>query len=40
MKGEWTMLYKKEYFQNVWIYEPLQKGELKSRKKEGWRVWK
>lgn len=34
----WYLLYRFEDYQHVWIYEPLQKGELNSRKRKGWKV--
>lgn len=35
---KWYLLYRREDGQAVYRYEPLQKRELKSRLKKGWKV--
>lgn len=35
---KWTLLYRREQSHKVWLYEPLQKGEVESRKRKGWKV--
>lgn len=37
-KPKWYLLYRKEERHCVWLYEPLKKGELNSRKNKGWKV--
>lgn len=39
-KPRWTLLYKKDGQQKVWLYEPLRKYEINARKRKGWRVVK
>lgn len=36
-KAEWILMYRKEEGKNVYIYEPLKKFELQSRKRKGWK---
>ncbi|MEJ9210104.1 hypothetical protein [Bacillus smithii] len=37
-KRGWYLLYRKEKGQGVWLYERLQKYELNSRIKKGWKI--
>jgi hypothetical protein len=37
-RRKWTLLFRYEEGQRVYLYEPLQKHELNSRLKKGWRV--
>ena len=39
-KQKWTLLYRVEKMQKVWMYEPLQKHELNARIRQGWTVMK
>lgn len=39
-KRIWTLLYRWEEGQKVWLYEPLRKYELQARKRQGWKVVK
>lgn len=36
-KAEWILMYRKEEGKGVYIYEPLRKFELQSRKLKGWK---
>lgn len=39
-KRKWFLLFRKEGRDRVYLYEPLQKHELKARKRKGWKVIK
>jgi hypothetical protein len=36
-KAKWVLLYRKEGYQSVYAYEPLKKGQLKWKLKNGWK---
>ncbi|MDQ0268903.1 hypothetical protein [Cytobacillus purgationiresistens] len=36
---KWMLLFRKEEGQAVYLYERLQKHDLKRRLKDGWRIW-
>lgn len=38
-KRVWTLLYRKENGQSVWLYEPLRRYEIIAKEKKGWKVW-
>ncbi|MBU8908533.1 hypothetical protein [Desertibacillus haloalkaliphilus] len=35
---KWHLLFRREGYENVYRYEPLQNHELKSRKRKGWKI--
>ncbi|WNF36440.1 hypothetical protein RJD24_18760 [Bacillaceae bacterium IKA-2] len=37
-KPKWYLLFRKEENQRVFLFEPLQKHELNSRTRKGWKV--
>ncbi|MFP7480214.1 hypothetical protein [Terribacillus saccharophilus] len=37
---KWMLLFRTEDGNRVYVYEPLQKGELNSRLRQGWRLIK
>lgn len=39
-KSKWTLMFKREGHQKVYLYEPLRKYEIDARKRRGWKVLK
>lgn len=39
-KPIWTLMFRNEGTQKVWLYEPLRKYEINARKRKGWKVLK
>lgn len=37
-KPEWTLMFRREGFQKVWLYEPLWKYEIKEMRQRGWKI--
>ena len=39
-KPLWTLMYRREGFHKVYLYEPLRKYEINARKRKGWKIIK
>ncbi len=39
-KPLWTLMYRREGFHKVYLYEPLRKDEINARKRKGWKIIK
>ncbi|WP_281270240.1 hypothetical protein [Oceanobacillus arenosus] len=38
-RAGYYLLFRREGEHKVWVYEKLQKHEIKARLRKGWRVW-